>query len=504
MKENEQNVQHEEGKKQRYKQMEFSKEDFAKLIITELSSSKDGRQLLKKYKQSEVREIVENYHVERNQVKLREISNILYAKSSQYRSLIGYYSGLSLFAQVVAPSKDIKKMNSSKVMKQYTQLGELLKLMNLRHEMKKVLSVAFREDTFYGYVHKDVKSFYIQPIDANICRISTVEDGIYGFSIDMSYFSKRESVLADSWAEEVRVKYYAWKAMRAKNAKLSPWVELDGRNTICIKISEDMLETFPPFAGSFDSIFDIEAFKQLRKDKEELENYMMISMELPMRKDSEDNNDFMIDLDMMRYFHNLAAESVPENVGVITSPMPLNPIKFDKNRMDNDGVAKATRDLWESFTTSQQLFSADKTTSEGLKASIKTDEEVVFGVTDQVERWLNRYLKYNFGDLAFNVKILHVTHFNRESMYKMYAEVGALGVPVKSHLCATVGLEPIEMMNMAYLENDLLKMHEEFIPLQSSHTQSNEELQKQEGAPQSDNPKDETVRDRDKPNGSGS
>lgn len=483
--------------------MVFDKHVFGKLVTSDLSIVKDGRSLLRKYKQSEVREIIENYKLERNQIRLREISQILFAKSPQYQRLIRYFSDMALFSYVIAPVKNIKKLNKNKVLKQYEEIGELLKTMSLKHEMQKVLRTAFSEDVFYGYIHRDKKSFYIQKVDASIAKIMSVEDGVINWGIDMSYFEKDEKKLS-SWAIEIQVKYREWKSAKSKNPKIDNYVELDPRNTICIKINEEMLDVvFPPFAGSFDSIFDIDGFKQLRKDKEELGNYMVLTQELPIREDSDDNNDFAIDKGTMLFFHNMAVDTVPENVGVITSPMKIQALKFDKDRADNDGVGKATRDFWEGIGTSQLLFSSDNSTSQGLLMSIKSDEEIVFAVLTQIQRWLNRYLKFQYADLMFNVDILHVTDYNRQDMYKMYLEVGQYGVPVKNRLSAVVGLDPIETMNMAYLENDLLKMHEEFIPLMSSHTMTDEEISNQTGgAPKKDASEisDETARGQDKPN----
>ena len=266
-----------------------------------------------------------------------------------------------------------------------------------------------------------------------------------------------------------------------------------------------MLESFPPFAGSFDSIFDIEGFKRLRKDREEIGNYMILTQELPMRKDSDNNNDFLIDEDMMAYFHNMASNTVPENVGVITSPMKVEPLRFEKDRADSDGVARAERDFWSGSGTSQLLFNADKSTSQGLLMSIKTDEEIVFGVLTQIERWVNRYLKFQFNDIMFSLDILDVTFFNRKEMYEMYLGASQYGLPVKNHLSATIGLSPIETMNMAYLENDILELQDKFIPLASSHTMSSDDIAtigSSEGRPKSDDAdiSDEGARTQDKPN----
>ena len=495
---------------ERKKAVEFTRADFGRLVINDLTKTPTGRNFLKKYTQSEVRDIIENYKIERNQDRLREISQLLWAKSPQYQRLIKYFAGMATFAHVITPIKEIRKVNKSKALKQFVEIGELVKLMSLRHEMTKVLSVVFREDIFYGYIHRDKKSFYIQQMPSEICKASSVEDGALNYSVDMMYFQKNEATLY-RWANEIQVKYREWRAMRERNPKLSQWVELDARHTICIKMNEDMLEVFPPFAGTFDSVFDIEAFKELRKDKEQLGNYMVLTQKLPIRTDTDNNNDFLIDKEFMMFFHNQASDVVPENVGVITSPMEIEPVRFDQDRADRDGVGKATRDFWEGAGASQLLFSSENSSSTGLAMSIKADEEIVFTLLTQIERWLNRYLKNEFSDLLYNVNILPVTRFNQDIMYKMYLESATYGVPVKSHLSATVGLDPIEVMNMAYLENDLLEMHEGWIPLQSAHTMSNEEEQpkesgtsaSKEGRPAQTDPSkvaDETARGKDKPN----
>ena len=496
--------------------MQFTKTDFARLVINDLSATSSGRRFLRRYTQVEVRDIIEGYKLDMNQDKLREISRLLWAKSPQYNRLINYFAGMAKFAHVITPIKDLKKIAKNKVMKQYTEIGELAKTMNIKHEMSKVMEIIFREDIFYGYIHKDKQSFFIQQMPPEICKATSVQDGILNYSVDMTYFDNRD-IANEGWAIEILVKYREWKALREKNPKISKWVELDAKNTICIKLNESVSEIFPLFAGTFDSIFDIEAFKELRKDKEKLGNYMVLAQKLPMRDNSDNVNDFLIDKDFMMFFHNQASDVVPENVGIITSPMEIEPITFREDRADSDGVGKATRDFWEGAGASQLLFSSENNSSAGLAMSIKSDEDIVFNALVQIERWINRYLTFMFKDLMFNIRILPITTYNEDTIYSKYLEVAQYGVPVKSFLSASVGLDPIEVMNMSYLENDLLKMHEEWIPLMSSHTMPVEntpsgvapkgEGTKQngngsKGAPKKDPSKisDETSRAKDKPN----
>ena len=48
------------------------------------------------------------------------------------------------------------------------------------------------------------------------------------------------------------------------------------------------------------------------------------------------------------------------------------------------------------------------------------------------------------------------------------------GVPVKSAIAASLGLNPPNMSAMLYMENEILKLHDNMIPLQSSYTQSSD------------------------------
>lgn len=485
--------------KQRQNAMEFNQQDFVRLVINDLNTSKAGSRFLRSYTQSQVRDAIEGYQNEKYQNELVKISKILWAKSPQYQRLIKYFSGMSLFSHVITPIQDISKIGKNKVSKQFLEIAELLKMMSLKHEMSQVLEVVMREDVFYGYVVRDKKGFTIQRIPSHMCKISSKEDGIFNYSINMSMFTGDDEFL-EGFPTEIILKYKQWLKAKDLNPKTFPWVELDAKNTICIKYNETFREVFPPFAGTFDSIFDIEAFKELRKDKETLGNYMILTQKVPIRTSTDANNDFAIDQQFMNYFHNQASTSVPDNVGVITSPMEIDAVKFDKDRADTDGVGKATRDFWEGSGASQLLFSSGSNSSSSLGMSIKTDEEIVFTLMTQIERWVNRYLKNNFAILYFNARILPITIYNQQDMYKMYLESATYGAPTKSFLSASVGLDPIEFMGMAYLENEILLMHEEWIPLQSSHTMSSDDVLNEGGRPQQDDDKiaDETEKTRDK------
>ena len=432
---------------------------------------------LTSYKQSEVRDIVKKFKTEANQKKIVDISQQLYATSTQYRRLINHFAGMLLYSPVITPVKDLKSMSGSpkKIKSQYQEIGELINKMDLSSTFRKQHRLGLIEDVVFGWVHETDESFFIQNFDYNICKLSSIEDGVFNFALDMSHFESDEDELQFMPKEVISI-YKKWKRKRSRNSNISEWEELPSHKTFCIKISDEMLETFPFFAGVFDSIYDVEAFKQLRKDSAEMANYMAIVQKLPLRDKSTENNDFLLDAPMYQYFTSVAQQMVPENVGVFTTPMDIDTVQFDKKQAGDDGVEKATKDVWNDSGISSVLFNTEaSSTTQGLSSSIKTDEELVFITLSQMKRWLNRYLKFKYGkNLMFNVDLLNITEFNQKEKYDMYIGAGQYGLPVKSHIASILGLKPIEVMSMAYLENDLLEMHKEFIPLQSSHTMSND------------------------------
>lgn len=436
-----------------------------KLITRDLQLNKADTLLLRKYRRSDVTTFLEQ--PSRYEKQLRDISIFLYNKSPQYKRLVNYFSKMPTFGYTLEPyGIDNDKVNVKSLKNQFRKVTDFLDTMNIKHEFVKVMNTAFREDTFFGYEHYNKDSYFIQQLNPDFCQISSIEDGCFNFAFDFSYFNAFLEKL-EMFPPEFKSKYNAF----VKDSNLR-WQELDSKFTICIKINEDMNYSIPPFAGVFEAIFDIEDYKSLRKDRQKLQNYKILIQKLPMREDSEANNDFMIDYDNMVMFHQQASSAVPDQVAVITSPMEIKDVSFEKSgNADQDNVTKAESEFWSGAGVPQHLFSTDKTSSVGLSMSVQTDEALVFSVLRQIERWINRRMK-TLGNFNFKVNMLNLTIFNKQEVFDQVIQAFQYGVPVKTMLGSILGMSPSAMLNMTMLENDILGLNEKFIPPSSAHTSS--------------------------------
>jgi hypothetical protein len=445
-------------------QLEFAK--IAKLIIKDLQEITTSNNSLSKFTSEQVARYLQQPI--RYEKELRQLSNYLYNASPNYKRLILYFSCLLTFDYVIEPYDiNYEKVDIDKFKKQYFKIGQIVENMNISHEMLKVLRIAFKEDVFFGYEHQTKDSYFIQKLNPDYCQISSIEDGVYNFAFDFSFFDKQSNKhKLNTYPEEFRELHAKYKSTKEK------WQELSSENTICIKINEEVEYPIPPFNVVFESIFDLDEYKKLKKVKTKMDNYMILTQRIPIDEKTGDPNKFLIDLDTAIQFHNKASESLPDSVGLVTSPMEIQGIKLDRKLNDKDSVSEAERDYFNSAGVSQLLFNSDKATNSGLSKSVQTDEQILFAVLRQIERWLNRKVKNYLTQYKFKVRFLNTTVFNVDDVFEKYLKAAQFGMPVKNALAASVGLTPSSMSSMAFLENDVLNLSATLQPLASSHTQS--------------------------------
>lgn len=422
---------------------------------------------------------------------LRELSIVLTTISPQYQSLNEYFSSICRFIPVVNVNMDkyssIEKTEEKvkKVSKDYYSAISLVDKMNIQHEFQKITSVCMIEDVFYGYEYDTKDSYYIQRLDSDYCRISQIVDGCFAFDFDFKYFddikkvkNTDENTLIENYPTEFQEKYKIYKTMGNKFR----WQPLDYENTICIKYFENLPFAFPPFANLFDDIADLSDYKELNKTKNEVDNYKFIGLEIPTLSKAEKADDFAVDPDTALTFYEMILNSLPKGVGAFISATPFNEVNFNSSTStEKDEVSNAENSILLGSGVSPIVFGKGANNGGTVKYSNKTDQAKMFKFYRQFERWLNRKLKTKYKG-RIKAKLLNVTEWNIDDERDKLLKNAQYGVPNKLELMALNNTTQQEMEGSMFLENEVLKLHDKWIPLQSTHTQSGDE----EGRPQLD------------------
>ena len=397
---------------------------------------------------------------------IRDAVVYIYGASPHFRRLIQYFVGLSDLSYVVSPYKiDPHKVNANSINRNYRKVLNTLASMNIKTQFPKILTVCLREDCFYGTMHVTNDSITIQQLPSAYCAISSIEGNVLNVTFNFSYFDTNSAYL-DLYPAEFRSKYTKYQNDRTG----MKWQELDCPTSFAIKCNNDILDySMPPFIGVLRDIYDLEDYRGLKLSKTQLENYAMLVMKLGL----DDEGDFTLDYGKAKDFWSNLDSVLPEEVGSVLSPMEIEKISFEKSHTgDTNTVAEAEENLFTAAGVSSLLFNNEKASANALTLSIKADQAITFGIVKSIEDAINRYIQAQSFGKNFKVTFLDCSPYNRKELGDMYLKACQYGVPMVSYYCASQGLGQSELDSMNFLENEVLKIKDTFIPLQSSSTQS--------------------------------
>lgn len=440
---------------------------FSTLNKIDLTVNKDS--VISTFKKEDLKRYLRDISKPDNQKKLREISRALYLTSPHYRSLINHYSTLYNFDYVVENHglEDYSKVDIDRYKKAYFRAISNAEKKNIKLESLKIRVNAYIDGVFYGYARSDKNGFYIQRFEPEYCAITHIDptSGLFGYSFDFSIF-RRDRNLLRNYPDEFTTIYNQLETSEAR----SYWARVEGVEAICIKTSP-WNHPVPPLVGLFEGILDIADFKALNKGNEEMGNYKLIFQQIPM-KDGRDatKDEFLISEDFVQQFHANIAANLPPQIGLLTTPMKVEAIKFEKDSVDKNKVGEATSQYWNEAGVSELLF-GNNTTSAALKYSIIATESSLVTIVREIEKWINELEKSEQrGAYRFRTRVLDTTKFNVSDFFTDRLKAAQFGLPVKNELVAILGMQPSAMEANVFLENVVLGLTDKLIPLKSSHT----------------------------------
>lgn len=411
-----------------------------------------------------------------NENRLRNLSRFLYRMSQPYRRLLQYNAQqVDLTAITVTPNIDITNTsNSNNILKDYYDTCVQIDKMHLHSEIYKLLLTAWVEDSAYGYIYEDETGFFIYPLDGEYCQISSIQTDANGtvmnLAFDFSYFRSRQELL-EYWDSEFKTKYQNYQS----DTTNMRWQELDPERTIVLKVGiDDPTLSIPPYCGLLESVIDNVDLQSIVAVKDELSIYKLLVARLEHMSNSDDPNDFEIDPAVALDYYNKLVSAMPDCVDAVISPMPIEPIEFKGTTTDDtDMLANSMSNLFK-VSGGSMVLNDEHTGSTIYRAHIIADMETALKpLLGEIESWMNRYLQYKLSNPA-KVHYIETSPWMKNEKKNELIQSAQYGVPVKMAVASLDGFSPLEVLRMQYLENDVLNLHDTWIPLQSSYTQSSD------------------------------
>lgn len=423
---------------------------------------------------------------------IRNLSRYLYRLCYEYKRICTFYARMVCGdAFNIIPLTDITKgVNAKKLLKNYSETLTRWQRMDFQNELTKLLLVAWREDSVYAYVYDDSDqeggTCFYHILDGDYCRVSSVENGVFRFAFDFSYFRSHKTYL-DYWDTEFQERFDAYE----KDSTLR-WQELSPERQVCFKVnSDDATMDYPPFAALFESIISNIDLQALKTAKDELSAYKLLVARLKPISGSDSPDDFEVDPVTALKYYNKFVEALPECVNACLSPVPIEAIEFkDLNTTDDtDMISSSLSNLFK--RVGGVTLDNDKTGTSIYEAQIISDMEMAHStLVPQINRYLNLYFDYIIGDSHALIKYINgVCPYTRRTKRKELLESAQNGFS-KMSIGILDGYTPLEQISLLHLEN-ALGIRDLMIPLSTSYTQSSSSTDPINGGrPAVDNPND--------------
>ena len=463
-----------EQKEFEYKYFKLDTTKLVSLMQKDLQVTNEGTAFLSQHKKEDVMNYLQSpvasYKI------LKQISNLLYNLSPQYKRLLHYLSDMARYDHIIDINNTrLIELPKEQILNKYLKTIKYVDVMNIKHEFSKITKTIFIEDVFYGYDYSTEHSYFIQKLNSDYCRLNGWADGTRTFQFDFSFFNttKNKELLDTYYAPEFKEKYELYR----EDTKNNRWQELSVERSICIKLNEELDYPIPFFASVFPDIFDLADYKLLKKAKEELQNYVILVGKIPYLTKSDKANDFGLLLDDAISFGNKTMNALPDGVGFVLSPYDdVKDIHLgNKDQVNSNSVADAEKYFWDSSGVNQAIFNSDKITEESIRKSIVADETIIFTLYRQLERWINRRLKLTLND-DFKVRILNTTEYNYAELAKNFKDACIYGLPFVNEWGASLGKTPLEFEMSVHLQNNVLNYSDRLKPLTSSNTLSPDKI----------------------------
>lgn len=441
--------------------------------------SKTTRQTnLNSYSKESVISYLQN--ITSNENNLRNLSRYLFYRSQVYFRLIMYNATMfDLNARTVIPSYDpTKENNPKKILKSYYETLQWLERMNHQHEFLSVLINNFIEDVFYGCCWIDETGTFILPLPPDQCKINgRYFTGDFSFEVNMSYYKKYE-YLIDFLGEPLSSMYKAYNGVSANQ-----WQKMPDEYALCTKYRLESWETIcPPYSGLFIDLIGLLNLADIQAVADEQQIYKMITAEIPRLDGTNIPDDWAVDLQTALDYYRRLEASLPDYVGSVITPIPLDVLSFDDDQStDTTKIQKATKEVLNTSGGAQILNSSTISGAEAFRSATRADTELaISSLLGQIQGWTNRMLSYLVTNPA-KVKFFEVSAYTKDAFKESLQKDLNYGFVSSLAINSLNGFSELDTLALNYLENDILNLNERFVPLKTASTQSGDDTT---GAPE--------------------
>ena len=424
------------------------------------------RQRLKNYSEKEVEDIINSGSLLAQQ----QLSKNYFLKDGIYKRIIIYYATLLKYVGILIPNPNAGiELSTPYVTKRYNNALDYLDKMFLPDLLTRFSLRALIFGCYYGVLQDVSKTnFVLLDLPVEYCR-SDFKD-LYGNDIiefNVMYFDSIVDENSRKQALKVYPKVVSDHYYRYKKGQVTKyWVKIPTDIGFCFSFFDYNRPIFLdliPATMAYDDAVDINR----ERDLEEIRK--IIVQKIPHLTDGT----LLFEPPEAEVMHGGAVEMMRgnKNISVLTTYADVDAIVSKAaSEATTNSLEKNLQNVYSKASTSLQIFSP--TGSQALSTSILNDMSMMMILANKYGKFLSYIINNLFANSNINFKytILPITWYNEKDYITTTLKMATNGYSYLLPALAA-GLSQKDLVNVKKLENTLLDLRNQLIPLQTSYTE---------------------------------
>ena len=417
----------------------------------------------KVYTEEQIRSIIDSG----SSVDKAILSKYFFDNNTIYQNLIIHLATLLMYSWLLIPNPPAgKKLSDKKVEKIYLTASRFCSDFKFKSKCTQFAIDVLVSGGYYGMKIELNDKIIIQDLPFDYCRTRwRDENNLDVVEFNLQFFDKirdvtlREQVLSN-YPKIIQKAYKSYIA-----GKLDSWFFLPDGMGIYFNIIRER----PLLLGIIPELLGMAEYKEIDKER----NWQMLSKILVSEIGLKKNGDFILEPDEAAIYHKGKSKMLEdvENLQTLTTYAETKMLSTESEGNGKTTVPEAIDIIYESAGITKEYFKP--TTKEGLKLAIENELALMMILADRMSIYFTHMLnsKYSGKSVLFNFTFLPISHYNYKEYGENATKLATLGYSFLAPFLTT-GLNQDDLVNLKSLENNVLNLQKELIPLQSSHTMS--------------------------------
>lgn len=446
--------------------------DFAKKIASDINYFDELQEVrYGTFTPEKITKILQN--PKNNTEELQKLQETLIVSCGILKEVLFYKSSMLTYDHYLVA--DVLKIDEkNKLENTYPIACKRLRSYKLKYNLQWMIYSLLSSGELYIYIYDDVENdnFDILKIPNDLCKITSIKNGIGRYSINIGKLLSYDANKLNSLPKEFKKIYN-----KAKNNNLNldknykkGWYQVTSSNAWGFTINYMETKGIPYYTSMMNDLIKLNKLAKIEDDGAIINNYKLIVQKLPL----DDEGNIQCDYDTAKSYHDAVKNVSCEGIGVVTTPYSISSESLGDSKSKEFSYTSNVKDrIYDDAGISSEIFNGSRSNNLAVQYGQIIDSILPLKILQMFEVFWNNYMRYDDVLKNYILYFIDNNRFNKADNIKLSISAIALWYSRLKYF-ATLGLEPYEAL--CIINQEKIMNLDEYLPsMMSSHTATSSE-----------------------------